>query len=225
MALWHNRKCGFRKRPMHYYDMQQAPNPRRVRIFMAEKGINLPTTQLDIAKGDTLAPEYLAVNPRGTVPCLVLDDGTRLDESLAICRYLDALHPEPNVFGRNPQEIGVIENWQRRCELEGIFAVAQVFRNVQPLFVNRVAVGTAPPLAQIAEVAEQGRVLVRHFFDILDARLGEAPYVAGERFTVADITAFVAVDFAKWVKMRIEERHSHIARWYAEISARPSAKA
>lgn len=210
---------------MHYYDMQQAPNPRRVRIFMAEKGISLPTTQLDIAKGDTLAPEYLAINPRGTVPCLVLEDGTRLDESLAICRFLDALHPEPNLFGRDAQEIGVIENWQRRCELEGLFAVAQVFRNVQPLFVNRVAVGTAPPLPQIAEVAEQGRVLVQHFFALLDARLGETKYVAGPRFTVADITAFVTLDFAKWVKMRIDARHPNVARWYEEIAARPSAKA
>ena len=210
---------------MHLYDMKQAPNPRRVRIFLAEKGISLPTTHIEIANGDNLTPEYLAINPRGTVPCLVLDDGSRLEESLAICRYFEALQPEPNLFGRDAKEIGMIENWQRRCEFEGMGAVAQVFRNVQPLFVNRVAPGTAPSIPQNPEIAEQARKLVTHFFNTLDQQLAHNAYVAGDRFTVADITAFVAIDFAKWVKMRISDDQPHVQRWYAEIAARPSAQA
>lgn len=210
---------------MKLYDMVKAPNPRRVRMFLHEKGIAVPCEPVDIAGGGNLAPAYLAINPRGVVPTLVLDDGTTIDESMAICRYFDALHPEPDLFGRTALEIAQVECWQRRCELDGIFAVASVFRNTAPLFAGRGMPGTAPALAQSAELAERGRVLTAHFLDVLDARLGATAYVAGDRFTVADITALVAIDFAKWVRIRVPEYHANTRRWYDEVSARPSARA
>lgn len=117
---------------MRLYDMTLAPNPRRVRIFLAEKGIEVPRVEIDIQKGENLEPDYLAINPRGVVPTLVLDDGTILDESIAICRYFEALQPEPNLFGRDPLEIARVEAWQRRIEFEGLFNIAAAFRNSRP---------------------------------------------------------------------------------------------
>jgi glutathione S-transferase len=210
---------------MKLYDMVKAPNPRRVRMFLAEKGVAVERVEIDIPGGANLAGDYLAINPRGVVPTLQLDDGTIIDESIAICRYIDALHPEPNLFGRDPVEIARVEQWQRRAEFEGLFNIAAVFRNTAEPFANRAMPGTAPPLAQIAAMAERGRVLTWHFIDMLEARLGESIYVAGDRFTLADITALVAVDFAKWVQIRMSEAHPNLQRWYAAVSSRPSAKA
>ncbi len=210
---------------MKLYDMVKAPNPRRVRIFLAEKGVTIETVEVDIPGGANLGSDYLAINPRGVVPTLALDDGSVIDESIAICRYIDALHPEPNLFGREPLEIARVEQWQRRCELEGLFNIAAVFRNTAAPFANRAMPGTAPSLPQIADMAERGRVLTRHFIDALEARLGESDFVAGDRYTVADITALVAIDFAKWVQIRISDAHPNLQRWYATVSARPSARA
>lgn len=210
---------------MKLYDMIKAPNPRRVRMFLAEKGVEIEQVEVDIPGGANLASDYLAINPRGVVPTLRLDDGTVIDESIAICRYIDALHPEPNLFGRDPLEIARVEQWQRRCELEGLFNIAAVFRNTAEPFANRAMPGTAPPLAQIADMAERGRVLTWHFIESLEARLGDSDYVAGDRFTVADITALTAIDFAKWVQIRISDAHPNLQRWYATVSSRPSARA
>lgn len=210
---------------MKLYDMTLAPNPRRVRIFLAEKGISVPMEQVDIEKGENLAPAYLAVNPRGVVPTLVLDDGTILDESIAICRYFEALVPEPDLFGRTPLEIARIEAWQRRIEFEGMFNVAAAFRNSRPAFATRAAPGAGPPTAQIPALAERGLLLARTFLDMLDARLAESPFVAGDRYTVADITAIVTLDFARWVGLRVEDAHPNLAAYRARMKARPSTAA
>lgn len=210
---------------MKLYDMIKAPNPRRVRMFLAEKGVEIERIEVDIPSGANLRPDYLAINPRGVVPTLVLDDGTTLDESVAICRYIEGLDPEPNLMGRDPLEAAQIESWQRRMEFDGLFAVAAVFRNEAEHLANRAMPGTSPPLAAIPAMAERGRVLTAHFLDLLEARLRESDFIAGDRFTIADITAFVTVDFAKWVKMRVPETNAATRRWYEAVSVRPSAKA
>lgn len=210
---------------MKLYDMTMAPNPRRVRIFLAEKGMSLEMPQVDIAKGENHSPDYRAINPRGVVPTLVLDDGSILDESVAICRYLEGLHPEPNLMGRDPLEVARIESWQRRIEFDGLFTVAGIFRNEAPHMAGRAVQGNAPPTEQSPEMAARCRLLLPHFLATLDARLGESAYVAGDRYTIADITTLVTIDFAKWVKVRVPDEHANTRRWYAEVSARPSAKA
>ena len=209
---------------MVLYDMVKAPNPRRVRIFLAEKEIEVERIEVDIPSGANLTPEYRAINPRGVVPTLVLDDGTAIDESIAICRYFETLQPEPNLFGRDAIEIARVEAWQRRCEFEGLFNIAMVFRNTAAPFANRAMPGTAPPLPQIPELAERGRVLTWHFLDGLNERLGQSEYVASDCYTVADITAFVAIDFAKWVQIRVPEEHANTRRWYEAVVNRPSAR-
>lgn len=210
---------------MKLYDMVKAPNPRRVRIFLAEKGIEIERVEVDIPGGANLTPDYLAMNPRGVVPSLVLDDGSVLDESVAICRYFEALHPEPNLMGRDSLEAARIESWQRRMEFDGLFAVAAVFRNEAEPFANRAMPGTSPSLPAIPAMAERGRVLTAYFFELLEARLATSEFVAGDRYTIADITALVSVDFAKWVRMRVPETHAATKRWYEAVSARPSARA
>ncbi|MCS6986115.1 MAG: glutathione S-transferase family protein [Sphingomonadaceae bacterium] len=207
------------------YDMRMAPNPRRVRIFLAEKGIEVPREEVDIPSGANLSPEFLAINPRGVLPTLVLDDGTVLDESIAICRYFEELQPEPNLMGRDPLDKARIESWQRRMEFDGLLNIAAIFRNTAPAFAHRSAPGAVPATDHIPALAERGRVLARHWLDALERRLAEQPFVAGDRFTVADITAFVCVEFGKWVDLRPGDGHPAVRRWYQAIRARPSAQA
>jgi glutathione S-transferase len=210
---------------MKFYDMKMAPNPRRVRMFLAEKGISVESVQVDILAGENQTPAYLAKNPRGLVPMLELDDGTVLDESVAICRYFEELHPEPNLMGRTPLEKAQIESWQRRVEFDGVGAIASIFRNVAPQFAGHAVPGVTETTEQIPALAERGALLIALFWRDLDARLGTSAYVAGDRFTIADITAFICIEFAKWVKSTPGPEFANIARWYAEVSARPSAKA
>jgi glutathione S-transferase len=210
---------------MHLYDMAKAPNPRRVRIFLAEKGLSIPSTQVDVQAAENLGPAYLAVNPRGVVPTLVLDDGHVLDESIAICRYLEALHPEPNLFGQTPLEVAEVERWQRRMEFDGMFNVAAVFRNSMEAYAGRGMPGAGPPTPQIPALAERGRLLGAQWLDALEARLGGREWLAIERFSVADITAFVCLDFAKWIGLRAGEAHPEVQAHHARVKARPSSGA
>ncbi len=209
---------------MKLYDMANAPNPRRVRIFLAEKGIEIDREEIDIPSGANLSDAYRAINPRAVVPTLVLDDGRIIDESMAICRYFEGRQPDPPLFGITPFEQATIESWNRQCEFDGIFAVAMVFRNRAPHFVDRAMPGANPNLAQLPELAARGEILVPHFFERLEARLRTSPFVGGDSFSVADITALVTVDFAKWVRMRVPEANTATRAWYASVSARPSAK-
>jgi len=210
---------------MRLYDMKAAPNPRRVRFFLAEKGLEIPREEVDIPSGANLAPQFLAINPRGVLPTLVLDDGTVIDESVAICRYVEGIRPEPNLMGCDPLEQAIIEMWQRRMEFDGMMGIAMAFRNAAPAFARRASPGTLPPAAQVPELVERGLAQARHWLERLEARLAESPYVAGPRFTIADITAFVSIDFAKWVGLRLGEDSRATRAWYEGVKARPGASA
>lgn len=203
---------------MKLYDSGRAPNPRRTRIFLAEKGIDLPSEQVDMMAMQHKTPEYTAINPLQRMPALVLDDGTVITESIAICRYFEALQPEPPLFGVGAKEIALIEMWNRRCELNFMANVANVFRHLHPAMKEL-------EVPQVAEWGEANKPRVIWFLELLDRELAERPFVAGDRFSVADITALVAYDFMKPSKLAVPDNLSHVRRWHADVSARPSAKA
>ena len=209
---------------MKLYDYTMAPNTRRVRMFLAEKGIEVPLVPVDLMTQEQLAGKYDDVNPRLAVPVLEFDDGTRITESVAICRYFEELHPAPALFGTGPLGKAEVEMWHRRVELEGMTAAADALRNSNPAFKGRAITGVIN-YPQIPELAERGLSRLNTFFDWMDLRLREAPFLAGDSLSIADIAAFVTVDFAKTVKKRIGEDQTGLARWYAEMNARPSARA
>jgi glutathione S-transferase len=210
---------------MKLYDCKMAPNPRRVRIFIAEKGLQIPAVEVSIVDGENLKPEYLKVNPRGLLPVLELDDGTRLDETQAICRYLEETHPEPNLMGRTTLERAQIESWQRHMEFDGMTAVSEVVRNSIPAFSSRGLPGVTQPVAAIPALVERGTQSVKRFYDRLEQRLKENEYVGGSRFSIADITALCVVDVAKnRINLPIPAENKQTQRWYEAVAARPSAK-
>jgi glutathione S-transferase len=202
---------------MKIYDSQTAPNPRRVRIFLAEKGIAVPYEQVDIVKADNRSAAFRAKNPLGTLPVLELDDGTHIAESVAICRYFEELHPDPPLMGTDARDCAVVEMWQRRMELELFGPITQVFRNSHPFFAGRI-----PQVAEWGEVCSKAAEARLAW---LDGVLAEREFIAGPRYTIADITALCGVDFGRVSKIRIQPEHTHLARWHAAVSARPSAKA
>ena len=203
---------------MKLYDGGRAPNPRRTRIFLAEKGINLPLEPIDLGAMQHKSPAYAAINPIKRVPALVLDDGTVITESIAICRYFEALHPEPPLFGRGPLDVARVEMWNRRLELHFFLPVSHVFRNSHPA-MREMEVPQVPPWA------EANRPRIIEFITWLDGELKDRPFVAGDAFTVADITGLVTVDFMKPAKLAVPDELKHLKRWHADISARPSAAA
>ena len=210
---------------MKLYDMAKAPNPRRVRMFLVEKGIDVPMVPVDIPSGENLSADYLAINPRGLVPTLQLDDGRVLDESMAICRYFEALHPEPDLFGQTPFEQAEVEQQQRRMEFEGLFNIAAAFRNSAEAYADRGAAGASPATPRIPGLTERGLLLARHWLDRLERHLEGREFVAIDRFSAADITAFVSIDFAKWVNLRAGAEHPNVQAYHARIKARPSSAA
>jgi glutathione S-transferase len=203
---------------MKLYDGGRAPNPRRVRVFLAEKGITLPLEQVDLGALAHKSPAYTAVNPLQRVPALELDDGTILTESIAICRYLEALHPEPPLFGVGPKDIAIVEMWQRRVELHLLFPVAHVFRNSHPAMKEM-------EVPQVPAWAEANKPRVMDFLALLDGELQDRRFIAGDRYSVADITGLCAVDFMKPAKLAAPETLGNLKRWHDEVAARPSAKA
>jgi glutathione S-transferase len=209
---------------MKFYDCAVAPSPRRVRIFLAEKGITLPTIQVDLRKGEQFGEAFRAVNPDCTVPVLELDDGTCICDSLAICVYLEQTNPQPPLMGVDPADRAVVAEWQRRAERDGFLAVAEAFRNSTPAFKTRALPGP-DDYAQISALVERGRARTQTFFKLMNARLADREFVAGERYTIADITTLVAVDFAGWIKLTIPDDCPHLRRWHQAVAARPSAKA
>ena len=210
---------------MKLYDMMNAPNPRRVRMFLAEKGLEVPRQEIDVKAGENLGAAYLAINPRGLVPALQLDDGRILDESVAICRYFEALHPAPDLFGQTPFEQAEVERMQRQMEFEGMFNIAAVFRNTAEAYADRGAAGTGPATPQIPEMAERGLALAKLWMERLEARLEGREWVAIDRISIADITTYVSLDFAKWVKLRAGDEHPNIQAFHARMKARPSSSA
>lgn len=209
---------------MKFFDFAPAPSPRRVRIFIAEKGLTLETVQVDLRKGEHRQEAYANINPTMTVPAVVLDNGTVISEAIACCRFLEAAFPEKPLMGRNAEEQGVIAMWEHRCEIEGFLAVAEAFRNSTPGMKGRALPGPVD-YEQIPELAERGKARVAQFFAMLDERLGASRYVAGEQYSVADITAFVSVDFAGWLKLIPDPSQQHLLRWLDDMRSRPSAKA
>jgi glutathione S-transferase len=203
---------------MKLYDGGRAPNPRRVRVFLAEKGITIPTEQIDLGKLEQRSDTFTAVNPMQRVPALVLDDGTVISESIAICRYFEALHPEPPLFGRSALEIALVEMWQRRVELHLLLPVSMVFQHTHPAMKIMVD-------PQVAAWGEANKPRVAQFLQLLDGELKGRQYIAGNAYSVADITAMIAVDFMRVSKLAVPDSLASVKRWHAEVAARPSAKA
>lgn len=203
---------------MKLYDAPKAPNPRRVRIFMAEKGIDIPRVTVDLATNEHLAPPFAALNPMRKTPALELDDGTVIAETVAICRYLDALHPQPALFGEGALEQALVEMWQRRIELEFLFPVAHAFRHLHPAMRER-------EVPQVPAWGEANKPRALEFLAFLDGHLADRPFVCGERFTIADITGLCAIDWMRPARIVMPEDLSNVRRWHEQLSARPSASA
>lgn len=203
---------------MKIIEMKPAPNPRRVRIFLAEKGITVPFEQIDITKGEHKRPGFASINPMQRVPVLVLDDGTVIAESVAICRYFECLQPEPALFGRSATEQAQVEMWNRRMEHSFLFHVAQVFRHLHPSMAD-----TEVP--QVPAWAEANRPRVYETLCFIDKELGTRAFIAGSAYSIADITALVAVDFMKPARLARSPELVNLARWHREVSGRASAGA
>lgn len=209
---------------MKLYGWGQAPNPRRVLIYLAEKGIEIEV--VEAGAGARLSDEYLARYEGRAVPMLELDDGTQIGEAMAICRYFEEDHPEPPLFGIDRRDRAIVEMWERRAETEAFPGASEAFRNAHPAFSGRGLPGFVEPVAQIPALVDRGKQRLERFFRRIDARLADTPFIAGPRFTVADITALCAADFArKAVKLAIPEECANVRRWHEEVSARPSAAA
>jgi len=202
---------------MKLYDSKVAPNPRRVRIFLAEKGIEVPTVQVDIASGENRKSPYIDKNPLGGTPMLELDDGTCIAETVAICRYFEATQPNPPLMGTDARDQAVVEMWQRRMELELFRYVTGCFQNTHDFFKGRIE--------QIPAFGEVCRKTARARLAWLDRDLANRPFIAGDRYTIADITALCALDFGRVVDIRIAPEQKNLLRWYESVSSRPSAKA
>lgn len=202
---------------MKLYDAQ-APNTRRVRIFIAEKGIeNIDIETVNLQKGEHRTPAFKAKNPFQKVPLLALDDGTHISESMAICRYLEELHPEPALLGRNALERAMVEEWNRRIELNLLAATAAIFRHGTPLFAGQDGV--------LPEWGEANKTTVQKLFHMFNKHLADNEFFVGDYFSVADITALCTIDFAKFCGVSIPEEKADLIRWRKTVTARPSAKA
>jgi glutathione S-transferase len=203
---------------MKLYDSRRAPNPRRVRWFMAEKAIeDIEVVDVDLFGGAHKTPEYLARTGLPNVPALTLDDGTTITESVAICRYLEALYPKPNLFGRDPKEMAVIEMWTRRAEMMAATPLMMAVRHSHPAL--------AALETQVPELAAANRAAAERSLKIFDKRVGDSEWIAADRITLADGILFIGMDFARMVRFQIPEDLVHLTRWHGAMRARPSAAA
>ncbi len=209
---------------MKFYDCATAPSPRRVRIFAAEKGIALDTVQVDLRNGEQLGEAFRAINPDCAVPTLELDDGTCVSEVLAICSYLEDIHPEPPLFGKTPAERAEVLMWNTKIDQQGLHGVMEGFRNFSRGFKDRALPGP-DNYAQIPELAERGRLRVERFFARLNEHMAGRAFIAGDGYSIADISAMVMVDFAGAIKVPVPDDAVELQRWYASASSRPSARA
>lgn len=203
------------------YDCSTAPSPRRARILLAEKGVAHETVQVDLRSGEQLSDAYRQVNPLCTVPALRTDTGALLTDNAAITAWLEARFPQPLLLGETPEEKAEIASWNWRVEFEGLLAIAEALRNSAPAMANRALPG---PLdyPQIPELAQRGLGRLQQFFAVLNERLAGREFIAAGRFSIADITAVVAVDFARVVKIKPGEQHPHVVRWRAGMALRPA---
>lgn len=202
---------------MKIYETKTAPNPRRVRMFLAEKGIDMTYVQVDIEKGENLSAEMRAKNPLGKVPFLELDDGTCIAETDAICTYFEALHPQPPLMGTTPLHKAQVAMWQRYVEFGLMLQVGMCFQHTTGYFKDR--------MTPVPEYGVEAGKNASKFLSLLDRRLAETVFIAGETFSIADITALCAIDFARVVKIKPSEDQVHLQRWYQSMRQRPSARA
>lgn len=209
---------------MKLYDLPGPPSPRRVRIFLAEKGIDIEIVPVNIREGEHLKAPYQAINSRCTIPALELDNGTVLTESDSILRYLEEKFPENPLFGVTPEERGMVNDWLRISDADGFGAVAETIRNSAERFAGRAITGPRN-VEQIPTLADRGAARIGFYFEDLDKQLDGKSFVCGDSFTVADISALIAVDFAKMAGQDIPKKCNNLARWHADVSARPSASA
>jgi glutathione S-transferase len=203
---------------MKLYDGGRAPNPRRVRIFLMEKGISVPLEPVDLGAKGHKSEAFTALNPLQRLPVLILDDGTVLTESIAICRYFEVIEPEPSLFGRDAKSLALIEMWQRRLELTFFVPVQAVFRHLHPGMKEL-------EVPQVAEWGEANKPRVMDFLTLLDREMANRPFIAGDSFSVADITGLVTLDFLKPAKLSVPPELTHVLRWHRDLAARPSATA
>jgi glutathione S-transferase len=203
---------------MKLYDSVRAPNPRRVRIFLHEKGIEVPRVLIDLAAFEHREAGFAQVNALQRTPALELDDGTIITESVAICRFFEAIQPEPALFGRTPVEQAKVEMWNRRAELEVFVPITHVFRHLHPGMATH-------EVPQIAEWGEANKPKMLSGLALLNDALAHSPYLAGETFSIADITALCALDFMKPTRIKVPDDMEHLLNWHVRVSARPSARA
>jgi glutathione S-transferase len=202
---------------MKVYDFVGAPNPKRLRVYLAEKGIKVPCEQVNIVSGENRTPEFLKKNPTGGLPVLELDDGSHLSESLAIMEYFEDLHPTPPMLGTTPVERARVREAERIAELGVLFRIAQIFQNTHPFMAAR--------LKQSPDTAENARNQLGNVLKTLDARVGSRPFVAGERPSIADCTLFAALEFGEFAQVPLDPAHKNLTRWYTAFKQRPSASA
>lgn len=207
---------------MKFYDCQPAPSPRRVRIFIAEKGIELETIEVDLANREQLGAAFKEINPDCTVPVLELDDGTRLTEVFAICQYLEHTFPDPPLMGSSATECALVTMWNTKVEQQGLAAMAETLRNRAKGMKGRALTGP-DDFEQISELIDRGRRRFEIFMDRMDRQLKDSQFVVGDAFAIADISLLVAIDFAAWSKISIAEEMVNLGRWYDLVSQRPGA--
>ena len=209
---------------MKIYDWHIAPNPRRLHLYLAEKGLKIDL--VEVGQEDlSLAPWFKAKYPHAMVPMLELDDGTEIGEAMAIARYFEETHPEPPLMGTDARDRAIVDMWEKRANEEGMLPASELFRNTHEKFAQRGLPGAADSIPAVPELRERGRARLERFFAKFDRQLAENEFVAGKRWTVADATALAAVDFAGWSDVKIPANCPHLQRWYDAVSARPSAKA
>ena len=209
---------------MILYDYKRAPNARRVRIFLAEKKINIEIKNVDLMKQENIQDDFLKINPSGTVPFLQIKEDEGLTESIAICRYFEEKFPEPAMMGSNPLEKAKIEMWQRLVEFNGIFPAGESFRNKLEGFKDRAIAGPNK-IKQIPELVVRGEILLNHFFKRMDLHLSKSNYVGSNNFSIADISAYIAIDFASWIKVIPDENHVYLNKWLEKVKLRDSINA
>lgn len=209
---------------MKIYDWHIAPNPRRLHIYLAEKGIKVPLVEVS-GENFMLQPSYIAKYPHAMVPMLELDDGTLIGEVMAIARYFEELHPDPPLMGVDAKDKAIVEMWERRANEEGMLAASELFRNTHEAFAARGLPGSSEAIPRVPQLVDRARARLARFYKKFDAQLADNEFVAGPRYTIADITTLCAVDFGKWTENDIPPDCKNLRRWHDAVSARPSAKA
>ena len=210
---------------MKLYDFGPAANSKRVRIFLSEKGIEVPIVELNVRDDAQFKEPFTTMNPFHCVPFLELEDGSVIAESISICRYLEDLHPEPSFFGRNAIQRATIDMWNRRVELDGFMPALHASRNSIPLFKGRVVPGTRTDLEQLPEMIQRGKEMLDIFLARLEPQLANNAFIAGANISIADITCYFVINMANAFEMEVESKYSNISRWHEEFSARPSTEA